>query len=238
MTKLIVVHARSRVCSVFAYLLYRQENFITAPSDSGTTFNLAEFDLIDDPTIHTVGSIDWYLAPRHTVHFWLAPFESRDQGQFTSPVSFGGTLFPANTPLKSSWRMTDLGASYSYDLIAKDKWDLSIGAALVLNRTVIELTTSDQSVSAKVNDLVVLPLAQLGINYNFNSQWQISAQARGVDFSDDNYLEADAGVKYRINKRWDAGLYLGIYDREINTSELRNEIGYDLAYVTIGYSFY
>jgi len=89
-----------------------------------------------------------------------------------------------------------------------------------------------------VTDVVVLPLATLGINYNFNSQWQFSAQARGIDFSDDNYLEADAGVKYRINKDWDAGLYFGIYDRDINTSALRNDIRYELTYLTIGYSFY
>lgn len=217
---------------------YLQKNYITAPTDTGTTFNLADFELIDDPTIHTVGTIDWYIAPRHTLHFSLAPFESRDNGQFSTPVSFGGSLFPSNTPLNSAWRMTDLTALYTYNLIPKGKWDLNIGAALSVTRTVIELSTQDQTVSAKVEDLVALPLAYLGIKYNFNSQWQVSAQARGIDLSEDNYFVTDTGVKYRINKRWDAGLYVGTYARDIKTSDLRNDIRYDLVYVTAGYSFY
>lgn len=215
-----------------------KRNYITAPSATGTTFNLHNFELQDDPITSAVGSLEWYVSSRGTWRFSIWPFESRDNGQFTQPVNFAGSTFPAATSINSAWRHYDFRTTYVHNFLSDRDWHFGLGAALTAQFTEIDLQTEDNSVNASVDDQVVLPLLHASLGYRISRNLKLITEVNGVSLSDDKLLDANLLIRYELNHYWDAGFGVSMYERNINTSELKNDIRYNSAYFLVGYTFY
>lgn len=215
-----------------------QENFITAPGSTGTTFNLDLFEKIDDPTTTANALFEWFIDDRSELRFTLFPFESRDNGSFSQPVVFDSATFPANTPIRSAWRHYDLRATYIYGLLPKSNWHLGIGASLSYQLTEIDLKTTDNSVSAKLDNSVYLPLLHTSVGYRFTPRIALYAEFNGISLSDDSMRDGNLVLRYKLNRYWDVGIGGGYYERSIKTSELNNDVEYNTGYITVGYTFY
>jgi hypothetical protein len=85
-----------------------QTNEITSLSSSGTTFDLADFTKMDDPTTTASISIDHTLDNNLLLGVFFAPFESRDTAVLTDTISFGGEIFPTGDRVQSGWVLYDL----------------------------------------------------------------------------------------------------------------------------------
>ena len=57
-----------------------QQNIVQAPAETGTTFNLYDFDGINDPTTTANIIVKAELNKHHSVAFSVSPFEARDTG--------------------------------------------------------------------------------------------------------------------------------------------------------------
>ncbi len=215
-----------------------QENRVASPGDGGTTFDLESFEKIDDPTTSAIGTLEWFLNARSTVIFSLSPFESRDKGEFTTPVNFAGSTFPSDTEIRSSWLMYDLSATYAYSLTPDSRFKTQIGAGLSYQHTRTELQMADTKVSARVTDDSLIPFLYGALDLELTDKWLLTSQVGGSQLSSDSYLFGDIGVLYRLDDHWDLGLGVGYYNREIDTGGLDNNIEYHLAYLSLSYSFY
>ncbi len=218
---------------------FLEKNEITAPESSGTTFNLADFDKVDDPLTTAQATFDWFIADRHTVSIFFWPMEIRDTGTFAQPVRFGGEVFPANVSVASQWRHYKLDVMYMYDLVVDSPWSLRVGGGISGQWTTIKLNTSNAPViSSAVEDWVVLPLLSLDAGYAITDTWRLQAGATGMYLDQDKYFSGSLEARYRFSQRWEGGIGVGNYSRDIETSELRENFSYNTLYLTASYTFF
>jgi len=213
------------------------KNEVTSPSDGGTKFDLANFNKDQDPTSTAVVIFDYYLNDRNTLTLNWAPFEARDNGTFSSPVSFAGQTFPANTTVKSAWVHYSLTAGWSYNLIPSDPWDLNLGGGLGYQYTEVDLLTEDETISGSVSDSVILPYIHASGDYRINKRWSAGVCMDGISLSDDKMFTGIVHADYQISRQWDFSLGYEYYARDIETSKLRNKVQYHGPYMSISFSW-
>lgn len=214
-----------------------QKNEVTAPSATGTTFDLFDFDGINDPTTTANVIVKAELNKHHSVAFSVAPFEARDIGQFSSPVNFAGSTYPANTDLASSYRRTDLRLDYVYNLIPDRKGTIGVGASLAALRTSVELATADNSIYNKVDEWVVTGLLHLDLAYPLSSRWFVYGEVNGADWSDVKHLDTSLMFYYQFDKHWRGGIGTGEYNSKLDTSELKDDVEYNIFKLSVAYTF-
>ena len=229
----------------YRYALYfgpadQRTNIVKSPNDSsGTEFNLIDFSERNDPTTTANIMFSAQLSDRSELMFSIEPFEARDIGQFSNPVNFAGDTFAANTDVNSRYRLIDSRIQYQYDLLASNVWDFKVGAAVSAQRTVLELeTTEDVPVSyGKVDDWVFLPLLHLEGAYHLGKNMVITAEGSWIETSEDEQFDASLMFNYLFDRHWDAGIGYAEYNRKTDTSELYNEVEYNVIVMNVGYTF-
>jgi hypothetical protein len=216
---------------------YLSKNEVTAPSATGTTFDLNNFNKDEDPLTTASVGFDFYLKDRHEIRIFLAPFESRDTGIFSSPVRFAGKLYPANTKIQSAYRLYDLRGRWRYNLTPTSPWNILVGAGVAYQDLEVDLATADGTVVSSARDQAILPFAHGSVGYQITPKWSVGVEADGIYLSDDQMLDAVAFVNYRISDRWDFTGGYQYYSREIDQSEIRNNVVYNIPYLSIAYSW-
>ncbi len=216
---------------------WQKENKIAAPASTGTTIDLDTFDKVNNPTTTANPVIEWF-SDRHRALFSFAPFESRDTGRVTQPTNFQGVSFLPGEELASSYRLTDARLQYSYDFAPQHPLILEAGVGVAYQRINFTLITQDQTKFAEVSDTEWLPLVNGVLGYQINPRVSVAAELLGFSLSDQDLVDANVHLAYRFNRHWDAGIGYGIYDTKRDTSELRNEVSYDVLMTFVGFSFY
>lgn len=214
-----------------------QKNEVTSPSATGTTFDLFNFDGINDPTTTANIIVKAELNKHHSVAFSISPFEARDTGQFSSPVNFAGSTYPASTDLASAYRRTDLRLDYVYNLIPDHKGTIGVGASLAALRTSVELATADNLIYNKVDEWVVTGLLHLDLAYPLSSRWFVYGEMNGADWSDIKHLDTSLIFYYQFDKDWRGGIGTGEYNSKLDASELKNDVEYNLFKLSVAYTF-
>ena len=214
---------------------YLHKNEIKASRDAGTLFDLANFEKINDPTTTAAIDIAFYLNDRHEVSLYFSPFESRDRGAFASPVSFGGQTFPANTQTFSDWLLYDVRARWLYNLTPAGPWNVKLGAAL--SYQYLEASLASGSQFAEVTGDVLLPFASTIVSYQINPKFSMGIEAEGIYLSEDSALNAGVFLNYRISDRWDFTAGYTYFVRNIDTSDIQNDVVYHIPYLGVAYSW-
>ncbi len=216
---------------------YQQENKVTAPSNGGTTFDLDKFNGDSDPTTTAAVTLQYRLDERQEILVSFAPYEGRDKGMFASPTAFGNVTYPAGTPLKSTFRLFDYRAQYSYDLSPYDGWGLRLGAGATVQQLEIELATESGTLGQSVRDTVVAPYLYALGSYNITDDLVAFAELDGTAVGDMTLFEGGAGLRYHFNSQWDLGAAYRYAYREIDTSEVKNRYEFQGVAISVGYAF-
>lgn len=214
-----------------------KNNEITAPSDTGTTFDLADFDQINDPTSTAAIDFSYYMNDRHEFSLFFSPYENRDRGTFDRPVAYDGKIFPADTTIYSDWLLYELRAGWHYNLTPSGPWGVKVGAALAYQYLETSLETASQSVSGKVKDTLFLPLLNATLSYHITPRFSAGIQAEGMYLSRNSSLEAGAFLNYRLTERWDFTAGYNYWHRNIDTSDINNDVVYHAPYIGVGFSW-
>jgi hypothetical protein len=216
-----------------AFLL---RNEITSPSDTGTTFDLYNFEKLADPTTTAVVDVGYYPWERHEFLFSWGPFESRDKGKFAEDTHFAGVTFPADSTMRSAWRLYDLRAQWAYNL-GSGRWDLKLGAGLTAQYLSVTMSTDDGSLSAEVDGWGFLPYGCAAVAYRINNRFSAEIQASGVTTNDNWMLDAGLFLNYWLGDNWELTAGYQYYGRDIKVSELTNLVDYNVPYISISYSW-
>lgn len=219
----------------------QRTNIVKSPNNSnGTEFNLITFSERNDPTTTANIVFSAQVTDRSELTFSIEPFEARDVGQFSAPVNFAGSTFAANTDIYSRYRLTDIRLQYQYNLLPARKWDLKIGGALSAQRTVVELETNETVTPVtygKVDDWIILPLLHLEGAYHISKSMILTAEGSWIETSEDEHLDGSLMFNYLFDRHWDAGIGYAEYKRRTDTSELLNEVKYNVIMLNVGYTF-
>ena len=215
----------------------QQKNEVTSRKDTGTMFDLNNFQEINDPTTTANAIIERYKG-RHLTLFSVEPFEARDNGGFSQPTLFKDTTFLPGEEIRSAYRLTDIRLQYYYDLLPASKIILKAGGGLSYQHTAVDIATTDETKSETARSDVWIPLVNASLGYQFNPRLSVTADLSGLSLGDQKQLDANLSLGYRLDKYWDAGIGFGIYDHETETDELKNAIKYNVLMTYVGYSFY
>ena len=215
----------------------QDKNKVTAPTATGTQFDLANFQGTNDPTTTANAIIERYFG-RHLALFSVLPYEARDFGDFSQPTLFANTTFLPGEEIRSSYRLTDVRLQYYYDLLPSSPVILQAGAGLSYQHTTVEMATTDGAKADKATSDVWIPLINAALGYQCSQRISLTADLTGLSIGDQKQLDANISLGYRVNKYWDTGIGYGIYDHETDTNELKNKIKYNVLMLYVGYSFY
>jgi membrane-associated phospholipid phosphatase len=213
------------------------ENNVRSPAGSGTAITLDSFDKQDDPTTTAGISLDTILSDHHTLTLSFDPFESRDNGRFSEPVSFAGMTFPAGAEIRSAYRYYEGKLRYSYNLFRNGPWILKFGASLSFQWTTIKLEDKNGGPSGQAEDWVVVPLVHAQAGYKFTDRWRLTADGSWMSLSTNCYREASVQLRHVINRHWDVGGGYRYYANRIDTAELYNDVTYNILFFSVGYTF-
>jgi outer membrane scaffolding protein for murein synthesis (MipA/OmpV family) len=75
------------------------------------------------------------------------------------------------------------------------------------------------------------------VSYNFTPQWSAGVTTEGIYLDQDYLLDALISVNYRINDHWDITAGYNYYNRQVDTSELKNTVIYNVPYFAVAYSW-
>lgn len=216
---------------------FMSKNEVTAPRDNGTPFNLFDFDKRDDPTTTSMPTVHVALDPRNELTFFVQPFESKDTGRFSSPVSFSNKTFPADTDLNSDYFKLDFAGQWSYNLMPESRWNPKVGVGLNVQFISVELETQDKTIGAKAEDFSVLPYLLGELGYQVTPKLSAVANVDGIAISSDILFDAGFRFQYQFNDHWDASLGYAYYKRVIDISKIKNDVAYNILAASLAYTF-
>ena len=173
----------------------------TAPSSGGTTIDLTEFD--DDYVFNAYINVNRYLGKRHEFNFKLMPLEKRQNGTFSTDVSFAGQTFAANELVRTRYRLNQWHLRYRYEFFPKDPISLKAGLGIGLLDAKVEIASLEDGRIASAEETSVMPLFHLEAGYRFNPQWRISADNDYFYDTDNWHDEFRALVHYRADPNWE-----------------------------------
>lgn len=211
------------------------ENTIQSPKGGGTAFDLDSFNKQDDPTVVSTAHVDFFIDQNQSITAAYTPFESRDKGRFSSPTNFNNVNFPADTDIKSQYRLHEIRAYYNYSFDTDPEWDVVLGGGVHFSNTVVNLEQVSNGMQTEVEANLILPVLRLGVGYQFAEDFSIRADLDGIVTPEDTMVEATVGVRYDISPRWEAELYAGFASRDYETSELKNKYDYAIWGVSFAY---
>jgi hypothetical protein len=183
-------------------------------------------------------SLGWFFKPRHYLRFVYAPFESRDDGTFSEPVDFAGETYPTDTGIRSQWRQHDIRAQWGYDLIGCERWEARLGVGLILQDTYASLrTTEGTEIQSAVEDIAFFPYLLANLGYDFSPRWKLGLLIDWMSLDNDKILDLGLSLNYRIARVWDCTAGFLLYQREISTDELYNDVEYQIPYVAVAHGW-
>jgi len=210
-----------------------RENRVRAPGNTGTEFDLNNFDKIDDPTPASVAEFEWKFRERHSLAVQLLMFESRDTGTLQQPTSFGGVAFSANASNTSAYRSYSFPLVYRYDLAPEGRWIARIGATLAPTFTSVELT--DPTRYAKVDDWGVALAPNITIGARLPYNFRITADATGLSISNDKVFDAGVRLTYTLNRNWEFGVGYRRYEFRQDADKLFDDVKYDAWQISVAH---
>ncbi len=210
-------------------------NEVTAPEAGGTTFDLAQFENVDQPTTTAEVTLGYSPAPAHEFSLLYSPFESRDQGAFAAPVRFAGVEFPPDSPISSAWRLQDIRFRWRYRM-EPGRFRVDVGAGLVFEDITVSLSGSD-SLTASQRSVALLPTLNAGLAWEFLSGFRVEAWAEGGHLPSGWLADVRFRGTWTFHPRWTAGVGFRSYSRELTTDELRNRADFSVPFGVLEYGW-
>ena len=217
---------------------WEERNLIQAPQGTGTPWNHADFETFNSPVMSALVSIETYLGKqnRHEIIFLFFPYERRDAGSFSRPTNVAGVVFPANTPVSTTYVQYEIRLRWRYELLPKSNWNLKVGAGFSIQDTFIEVVSATQR--AKASDTGIIPILHGHVSYDFSRKWNIYLEADGLAIASDEYFfDATAGVMWRFHPQWDLTLAFRFYGSAFDQSDLKNKLQLNRIVIGVAYSW-
>ena len=205
----------------------------SAPSDSGTTIDLTEFD--DKYIPNAFVKISRFLGKKHQFDFKLAPMEKRQNGTFTEDVSFAGQIIPAGELVRTRYRLNEWQLRYRYSFLPESPWDVKAGIGVGLFDAKVEIASLETEETASAEETSVLPLLHLEAGYQFTPTWRCSLDTDFFYLEDYWHDEFRALVHYRADPNWEISAGYRFWAGELDQPDFN--FNYIFQGVTLGFTY-
>jgi len=210
-------------------------NDVRSPSSTGSQLDLEQFDTFSNPTTSSVASFEYFRSDRHEFYAVLNPLEVRDEGTFSNPVRFDGTVYPANTTTAMDYVMNEIRGGYLYNVVPEGRFDLKIGGGLTFQNTYVRLVSGNLDREVESNDFA--PYASIHASYELSDRLEFQLGVDGTSVDSVEFLDAVALLSYELTPQWDIGVGVQSFSRKLDVAELENKYDATSVFLNVGYSF-
>jgi hypothetical protein len=178
---------------------FQTRNDVRIPSDSGTTFSLA--NLSSGPFAGVRGTLSWSPWRRHYFRALIAPFTAVVHGVLGSPVSFRGTTFAAGTSTEGVYRFNSYRLTYAYRAILTSTWELAVGFTSKIRDA--EISVRQGNTRASSFNVGYVPLLHLFVRYQPTQSFGIVFDGDGLASPQGRAFDLALKTFYRIAPQWE-----------------------------------
>ena len=150
-------------------------------------------------------STDLKFKGRHIIVFLYQPLKLTGETVLNEDAVFDGIVFPAGTPLNSTYGFPFWRISYLYDFLRRPGDEVSIGASLQIRNATITFTSADGTLRADRRDVGPVPALKFRGRWGFDSGvwWGteidgIYAPVSGINGSDEEITGALLDASLRV----------------------------------------
>jgi hypothetical protein len=181
-------------------------------SNDGTRFNYRDDGGQDVLFPFFRLSTDLKFKGRHTIVFLYQPLKLTGETVLSQDTTFDGVVFPAGTPLNSTYGFPFWRISYLYDFLRRSGDEVSIGFSLQIRNSTITFTSADGTLRADRRNIGPVPALKFRGRWGFeNGVWWgteidgIYAPISGINGSSNEItgalLDASLRVGYDFSDR-------------------------------------
>lgn len=215
---------------------FTEEVQVTAPSATGTTFDIADSFTGSEQQITAHISLEFILADRHEVMLRYFPYEVRDLGASATPIGFAGVTFPSNTLIYSAYRCYELKARWRFDLVPReDRWNLKAGLGMAWQD--METTLLTRMLRSEVEDTTVLPIAHAHVSFKITPKLKVILEGDGMALGSDHTVDGALIFRYQIDRQWDVSLGYRVWARRTSDTTITNKLWMHRGVIGLGYAW-
>jgi len=206
-------------------------------SEGDAEFDLLDFDRNEEPNTFASISLEHQLYNDQQTIFTFTPYEARDTATLSESISFGGETYTSGEDVISAYKVWSMSAEWKYMWLTDTAWVINTGASVVAQYISADIDLADGGRQGSETDWRFYPLLTADVGYYFTPKLSFTAQVLGISLDTDDHLEYYGILGYRFNERWDSSVNYGSYQHESTSSNLNNDLEYDVVSVSVGYSF-
>jgi len=207
-----------------------------ADGSLGTGIDFEQDLGLDDTKTRPMVEAHWRFAKKHRLEFSYFNLDRSGDGSTTVNIKFGENTFQANLPLHAFFDVEVYNLGYSYSILFDEKKELAVGFALSIQDFAIgfEGTVLGQPLEVRESESVLAPLPTFTgrFSYAITPKWAVSTNigyftieldAGGDELSGD-IIAVNAGVAWRLQKRFHLGLLYQYFHVDVNTTGGRRQL--------------
>jgi hypothetical protein len=213
-------HAQWRL-DVESGMVFSGYNDVRIPNKTGTNISLSE-ELETDPKIFFRIKATYNIDKRHSIGILIAPLRLQADGSVHRVVKFEGEEFPADTPLKATYRFDSYRMTYRYDFYRSKNLQTGIGLTAKIRDASISLEGADKKSEKKNTGFV--PLINFKIHWLMTDKLSLLlegdalASPQGQGRAEDVLL----ALRYRANKNLGFKFGYRILEGGVDVDEVYN----------------
>ncbi len=215
---------------------YLKKNIIGIPETSGSSVDIEDFDGENDPLTTALSVVEYQYNQKQSYYASFVPYELREVTSLENTVTLGGREYKEAEKLRVQYRLYDAVLGWQYKLIDTQNWHLNAGVDLSVQRTLVKFTSEDAG-RAGASDWTAVLSPSFELQYRVTPRLSAFANASASDYSDSELLNAEAGLRWQMDRRWDAAFKIARYKRKTDSGELENDLKVDSALLELGYRF-
>lgn len=147
---------------------------------SGTDFDYVTDGAQDNLFAVSRLSLELELKRRHTFVFLYQPLDIVSAGTLQRDVTIGSKEFPQGTPMDFRYGFPFYRGSYSYDLVADPKHELSIGISMQIRNATIDFASRNGDIFTSNRDVGLVPLLRSRGRYSFERGGFVGYEVDGI----------------------------------------------------------
>jgi hypothetical protein len=182
--------------------VWQTRNDAAIPGDTGTRFPLDEVTGAG-PFPYGRITLDYMIAPRHSVRALVAPLEIKKSGRLDRDVSFDGRDFAAGALTRGTFKFNSYRLGYRYLLACGPTWALHVGATAKIRDAKIELEQG--AVRGRKTDLGFVPLLHIDFEKRLSQRWRFSADLDGAAAPQGRAFDLALKLYYDLDDRTSVG---------------------------------
>ena len=145
-------------------------NDVRIPGDDGTLFSLSE-DLEADPGFFYRIRILYSFDDHHHLSILYAPLSIKSSGRLNRDLLFKDDLFPADTPLETTYKFNSYRLTYRYDFLRNDK--IEIGAGFTAKIRDAKIAVKGNGLLSEKTNVGFVPIIHFRLLWKFSEDFSL-----------------------------------------------------------------